>query len=135
MADRTRLQEKEMEDNYPMTAGYTTAQPEPVATEPITADSDQDSSSFDEKNDKNGKDVGETIMPVMSRRSVATSKTTDSEKDQPPPKRSWSSRINPLKRNPPPVPKERIVSREYKASWISRLVFQWVQPLMTVSYL
>jgi hypothetical protein len=133
MADETRRQEKEWEENDPMTAGYTTTQPETVATQPIIADSDQESSSVDEKNDKNGKEVGEAVVPVMSRRSVATSKTADSEIDQPIVKRSWASRLNPLKRNAPPVPKERIISREFSANWASRLIFQWVHPLMTVS--
>jgi len=133
MADETRRQEKEWEQNDPGTGGYTTTQPEPVATEPIIADSDRDSSSFDEKNDKNGTEMGGAVKPVMSQRSVATTRTSDSEKDQAVVKRSWTSRMNPLKRNPPPVPKERAVSREYQANWASRLIFKWVHPLMTVS--
>jgi ATP-binding cassette subfamily C (CFTR/MRP) protein 1 len=46
-------------------------------------------------------------------------------------KKTWT--LNPLKhRKIPPVPKERIVSREYGASWWSRLTFQWITPIMTV---
>ncbi|KAF2405484.1 ABC multidrug transporter-like protein [Trichodelitschia bisporula] len=45
-------------------------------------------------------------------------------------KKSW----NPLKRNPPPVPTERGVSREYTANFFSLLTFQWVTPLMSTGY-
>lgn len=46
----------------------------------------------------------------------------------------WCRRINPLRWGAiPPVPKERIVSREYKAGFFSKLTFQWMSPLMAVS--
>ncbi|GAM88788.1 hypothetical protein ANO11243_068220 [Dothideomycetidae sp. 11243] len=52
-----------------------------------------------------------------------------------PQKRSWSQRINPLKsKYPPPIPKEKQVSREYKASFLSKLTFQWMAPIMHVGY-
>lgn len=45
----------------------------------------------------------------------------------------WYKRMNPLKwGKKPPVPKERTVSREYGASFLSMLTFQWMAPLMTV---
>jgi ATP-binding cassette, subfamily C (CFTR/MRP), member 1 len=51
------------------------------------------------------------------------------------PKRSWHSRINPLrKRHPPPVPESRRISREKGANFLSLLTFQWINPLMTVGY-
>lgn len=50
-----------------------------------------------------------------------------------PPRKTWSEKLNPLKyRKIPPVPKERIVSREHGASLWSKLTFQWITPIMTV---
>ena len=50
-------------------------------------------------------------------------------------KAPWHHRINPFRsRNIPPVPKERVLSREYNASFFSLLVFQWINPIMTVGY-
>ncbi|KAH0538877.1 hypothetical protein FGG08_004533 [Glutinoglossum americanum] len=51
------------------------------------------------------------------------------------PERKWYRRLNPLDWGPrPPVPEERRVSREYKASILSALTFQWIAPLMKVGY-
>lgn len=48
--------------------------------------------------------------------------------------KSWYQKLNPMRWGAiPEVPKERIVSREYEAGFFSRLTFQWVNPLMTVS--
>ncbi|KAI9884586.1 MAG: hypothetical protein M1823_003635 [Watsoniomyces obsoletus] len=50
-------------------------------------------------------------------------------------KRSWWTRLNPLKpKRKPPVPEERTVSPEYGASLWSRVTFRWMAPLMTVGY-
>ena len=47
----------------------------------------------------------------------------------------WHHRINPFRsRNIPPVPKQRAPSREYNANFFSLLVFQWINPIMTVGY-
>lgn len=52
----------------------------------------------------------------------------------PPPAKPWYKQINPLRWGGiPAVPKERIVSREYTAGFFSKLTFQWMTPLMTVS--
>lgn len=49
-------------------------------------------------------------------------------------KRKWYKRLNPLKRSrKPPIPHERTVVPEYKASFWSLLTFQWIGPLMRVS--
>jgi ATP-binding cassette, subfamily C (CFTR/MRP), member 1 len=132
MARDPRGEEKEWEANDPVVGANTTSQEEPIATEPGTpvgGDLEKESSSeLDEK--RNNQD---TIIPVVSRRSVATSIYPESSAiDAEPVKRSWISRLNPLKRNPPEVPKERKVSREYTAGRLSRLTFQWITPLMTV---
>ncbi|EEP77403.1 hypothetical protein UREG_02252 [Uncinocarpus reesii 1704] len=48
----------------------------------------------------------------------------------------WYSKLNPLRlRRPPPVPKERSVSRESKAGFFSVITFQWMSPLMMTGYL
>jgi len=52
-----------------------------------------------------------------------------------PQKRSWSTRLNPLKKRiVPPVPEHRGVSGEYRANFLSALYFQWMVPLMSVGY-
>jgi ABC-type multidrug transport system fused ATPase/permease subunit len=50
-------------------------------------------------------------------------------------RRTWRERLNPFKRkNVPPIPAERAVSREYQAGFFSALYFQWMAPLMSVGY-
>ncbi|CAN9393374.1 unnamed protein product [Alternaria alternata] len=49
-------------------------------------------------------------------------------------KKPFYKRLNLLKNNPPPIPKERKVSPEYTAGFFSRLSWQWMQPLMRVGY-
>lgn len=49
-------------------------------------------------------------------------------------KKPWHKKLNPLKWGKiPPVPTEREVSREYHASFLSAVYFQWMAPLMSVS--
>ncbi|POR34346.1 ABC transporter family protein [Tolypocladium paradoxum] len=63
--------------------------------------------------------------------SAATAATTAPE----PKPRKWYSRANPLRWGGiPRVPDERIVSREYGAGFLSKLMFQWMTPLMTTGY-
>ncbi|RAR12763.1 multidrug resistance-associated protein 5 [Stemphylium lycopersici] len=50
------------------------------------------------------------------------------------PKKPFYKRLNVLKNNPPPIPKERTVSPEYTAGLFSKLSWQWMQPLMRVGY-
>lgn len=75
---------------------------------------------------------------VESLSSESRSDSSDAVKPTPavpPPKAPWHHRINPLRsRNIPPVPKERTISREYKANFFQKLTFQWINPLMTVGY-
>lgn len=48
----------------------------------------------------------------------------------------WYTKLNPLRlRRPPPIPEERSVSREYKAGFLSLVTFQWMSPLMMVSFI
>jgi ATP-binding cassette subfamily C (CFTR/MRP) protein 1 len=49
--------------------------------------------------------------------------------------RPWYRKLNPLRWGGiAPIPEERTVSREYKASFLSKMTFQWMAPLMTVSF-
>ncbi|KAI9375909.1 P-loop containing nucleoside triphosphate hydrolase protein [Aspergillus egyptiacus] len=56
----------------------------------------------------------------------------------PPSQTKWYRRLtlNPLRlQKIPPVPEQRSVSREYGASFLSLVYFQWMSPLMKVGYL
>jgi hypothetical protein len=67
----------------------------------------------------------------------ASDRGDDGGNDDPPTpisKPKWYRRLNPLRlQKVPPVPTERRVSREYGASFLSIITFQWVAPLMHVS--
>ncbi|KAF2156832.1 ABC multidrug transporter-like protein [Myriangium duriaei CBS 260.36] len=56
-------------------------------------------------------------------------------KDTVPKNRPWIDKINPFKtKYPPPIPKERSECREHNASFLSKLTFQWMAPIMHVGY-
>lgn len=60
--------------------------------------------------------------------SVGTTATAAAAQAKP-----WKQKLNPLRWGRiPPIPEERIQSREYGASIFSKLFFNWVTPLMTV---
>lgn len=60
---------------------------------------------------------------------------TDSNVDHPVVKKKWYKKINPMKWGaPPPVPETRTPSREYTASFLSLVYFQWMAPIMSVSF-
>lgn len=125
-------QEKEYASTDPVGAVNSTNTSEPVATEPLQyVESESDGSSLSEKQKENLRpDVKRTLTTTTTASSVAPESTTVAPKK----KKPWYKRLNPLKRsNKPPVPKERVVSREYGASFLSMLTFQWMAPIMTVS--
>jgi ATP-binding cassette, subfamily C (CFTR/MRP), member 1 len=74
----------------------------------------------------------------VSRVSVTGTESSEETKAQPivtPPTHApWHHKINPLRGKIPPVPTERKVSREYGANFFSLLIFQWINPIMTVGY-
>lgn len=127
----TGRQEKEFASTDPVGAADSTNTTEPVATEPLqTVVSDSDSSS----------NVGGVKERPLADRTLTTTTTRssladESKADPPLTKKPWYKSLNPLKRRtPPPVPKERVVSREYKAGLFSRLTWQWMAPIMHVGY-
>lgn len=104
---------------------------EPVATEPLQhVATEKDLEKFASKEQQK-----ETLQRVQSTSSDVSSSVTDT-KSETPKKKLWHKRLNPLKRRKkPPVPTERIVSREHSAGFLSILTFQWMNPLMTASLL
>jgi ATP-binding cassette, subfamily C (CFTR/MRP), member 1 len=106
---------------------------EPVNTEPLRyVETEKDI-------EKMGEDFGDekAVRRITTTTSAAESTSDDVDiKEEVKPKPPWYDRINPLKRRkPPPVPEDRIVSREYGAPFLSLLTFQWMNPVMTVGYL
>lgn len=74
---------------------------------------------------------------LTTTKSYATDATATSAGPEPAQggKKGWRRVINPLRWGSiPPVPEERIVSREYKASFLSKMVFAWMAPIMTAGY-
>ena len=103
--------------------------------------SDSDKSVSDKDRTLAAKSTEKSKRPDNFRRtttrSTAFSATTDfdNEDDDPVTKRKpWYRKgLNPLRWGSlPPIPKERSTSREYEASFLSRLTFQWMSPLMAV---
>lgn len=123
-------QEKEYASIDPVGAVNQTNSAEPVATEPlqyIRSESDL-SSSHHELEKEHRPDLDRTVT-------ATTTTSTLSVESQPKEKKPWHKRLNPLKRSiKPPIPKERNVSREYGASFLSLLTFQWMAPLMSTGY-
>lgn len=72
--------------------------------------------------------------PLAATKSYATDASVTTSAAVQYAEKSWYKKLNPMRWGPiPEVPKERIVSREYQAGFFSKLTFQWMNPLMTVS--
>ena len=79
---------------------------------------------------------GPELREVRTAASAATTATRATTQPGPPEKKPWHKNLNPLRWGSlPPVPPERMASREYQAGFFSMLTFQWMAPLMTVSFL
>ena len=148
----TGKQEKEYASTDPVGAAHQTNDPEPVATGPLQSvgsndradshefhatqplqyvGSDSDISSSDQEKKETRPDVNRTLTTTTTTSSM-TAETRDAEPQK---KSPWYKRLNPLKRSTkPPVPKERRISREYGAPFLSLLTFQWMAPLMSTGY-
>ncbi len=130
----TGKHEKEYASTDPVGAAHETTEPEPVVPGPIQlqysgSESDESSSEREKKH----------VQPAVHRTITATtttsSMTVESTTNEPGKKNAWYKRLNPLKRSvKPPIPKERRISREYGASFLSLLTFQWMAPLMSTGY-
>ena len=107
-----------------------TTSSEPVATESLQDGGPETNHSDlqEEKKQEGAVDIHRTVTAV-------TNASTMSVESQSKAKKPWYTRLNPLKRSiKPPIPKERAVSREYRASFLSLLTFQWMAPLMSTGY-
>lgn len=118
----------------------TAPDPQAAAVEPITP-KDPEEGVFAIDIDKNEKDAGSDVdekairpeLKATKSHATDTSVATTTTRRQPESK-PWYKTPNPLRwGGVPPVPEERIVSREYKAGFFSQLTFQWMAPLMSVS--
>ncbi|KAL9061737.1 MAG: hypothetical protein Q9206_000360 [Seirophora lacunosa] len=124
-------QEKELASTDPVGAAAATNTEEPVATEPLQAVVSDSDSSSDAAEKKERPFANRTLTTTTTRSSV----TVDSKTDETTTTKPWYRRLNPLKRRtPPPLPKERLVSREYSAGLLSRLTWQWMAPIMHAGY-
>ncbi|KHJ32210.1 putative abc transporter [Erysiphe necator] len=83
------------------------------------------------KNKKPGKETSST-----SRAEFNTTRILEFDSSEPPQgEKSWLYKLNPFRQGSvPPVPKEKLVTKEYNAGFISRLYFHWMTPLMAVGY-
>ena len=122
-------QEKEYASTDPVGAVNETNSSEPVATEPLQyVESDSDISSSKQQPKEGQPHVHRTVT-------TTTTTSTLTVESQPNEVKPWYKRLNPLKRSiKPPVPKERGISREYSAPFLSLLTFQWMAPLMSTGY-
>jgi hypothetical protein len=94
-----------------------------------TTDSDSRHNDDAQQNDD---DNGNDLARTRSNATDASARTTATELQ--PQNLPWYKKLNPLKwGGAPPVPHERIVSREHDAGFFSKLTFSWMTPLMTVS--
>ncbi len=128
-------EEKEFRTTDPVAATNVTNSSEPVATEPLQYVDSESSISEREKDPE--KSVKRTTTARTTSTAGASALSSQGEEtkstEQKAAKKAWYKRLNPLKRgHKPPVPKERVVSREYEAGFFSRLTFQWMSPLMRV---
>ncbi|MCJ1276313.1 hypothetical protein MMC21_004118 [Puttea exsequens] len=131
MAETGKDKEEYVSDD-PVTAAHQTNEVEPVANEPLQyVDSEDDSSSS--RSEK--KAYQSAVDRTVTQTTTTSSLTVESTSLGPTGRKPWYKRLNPLKSSKkPPVPKERKVSREYGASFLSLLTFQWMAPLMSTGY-
>ena len=120
--------EKDLEKNE--SVGVATNRAEHQDAEGWEPASDSDSSPDEVEFEKQEPHILPTAVRTQT---TSTEITTISETTEPKKKLSLSKRLNPLKRNPPQVPSKRQPSREYTANFFSKLTFQWISPLMSVS--
>lgn len=130
-------EEKELQSTDPVGAANATNNSEPVATEPLGYVVSESESSISEREKEPEKRVARTITARTTSTTGASALSTQGDEskstEETSAKKAWYKRLNRLKgSHKPPVPKERVVSREYEAGFFSRLTFQWMSPLMRV---
>ncbi|EQB43782.1 ABC transporter [Colletotrichum gloeosporioides Cg-14] len=120
----------------------TAPDPQAAAVEPITPKEPEDAAyvididGTDEKNESSDVDEKTARPELKATKSHATdTSVATTTANRQPESKPWYKTPNPLRwGGVPPVPEERIVSREYKAGFFSKLTFQWMAPLMSTGY-
>lgn len=136
--------EKDWESNEPVginTLGPMQNDPDLTDTEPSISEIEDEKKQMrhnvavgGSSSSADGYDEKSSAKPDLERAiTSATTATEYSRAEEPEKKRSFMTKINPLKRNPPPVPDKRGDSLEHKANWFSKLTFHWITPVMSVS--
>jgi len=125
------LDENEKEKDFglvdPQAAAENPTEYEPIRTEPTEKDVEK---TGDGHSARGRLARLQSSTSAYSEASDSESNATRSIRKRKP----FYKRLNFLKNNPPPIPKERDVCPEYTASFFSRLSWQWMQPLMRVGY-
>ncbi|KAG7002238.1 multidrug resistance protein fer6 [Physcia stellaris] len=120
--------EKEYASTDPIGGANDSHTTESVASEPLQVVVSNSDSISSEKGKRDDLEVSKTLSATTTTSTQAPG--SESTKTKP-----WYKSLNPMKsRSKPPVPKERIVSREYGASFWSMLTFQWMAPIMRTGY-
>ena len=136
--DKSAEKEQERASTDPEGAANSLTPSEPVATEPlqyVAFDSESSSSHHADPEKDPEKHSRPRAQRTVTNATSISALTTETRSTAVKRRKPWYKRLNPLKWGPkPPVPKERIVSREYHAGFLSLLTFQWMSPLMTVGY-
>jgi len=135
MADNSN--EKDGEQNKPIEVAPKKAEYNgPESAELSETESSSPSELDGRENKQDPKKQPTKIRPAAIRTQTATSEVSTGSRATNEPqtktKLSLSKRLNPFKRNPPPIPEERIVSKEYGANFFSMLSFHWISPIMAV---
>jgi ATP-binding cassette, subfamily C (CFTR/MRP), member 1 len=102
---------------------------------PSAENSDKIDPVEDDAGDRDG-EVGPRRAQLTTTKSYATdtSAATGRTGAQEPEALTWYQKLNPLRWGPvPPIPDERVPSREHQAGFFSALTFAWMAPLMSVS--
>ena len=130
--------------NDPAAVVSTTNHDEPLDSDLDVSDSERDFVRTGKKADDadlqddieagSGSRKGKQSLARAKSYATTTSATSRIEEEQVVVKKAWYKKTNPLKWGaPPPVPETSGVSREYTAGFVSKLYFQWMAPIMSVS--
>lgn len=133
MAGSEREKDTDPADSY--AADRATSSDEPLDEEKAIASEAAERDEIvpdDERSSRDQRQELNLLQSTVTETSIATAATSRNPEDGK--KKPWHAYINPLRWGRiRPVPKERTVCPEYKAGFFSMLLFQWMQPLMTVS--
>ncbi|KAI1106117.1 ATP-binding cassette transporter protein YOR1-like protein [Jackrogersella minutella] len=127
-------EDKEIRPADPLADVDNTGNSEPAT--PASAYDDPEKEIHRHEEDSDEKLAGrEELKHTQSYATDTSTVTRTTSRATVPAKKSWLRKLNPLRWGSiPPVPKERQVSREYTAGFLSKLTFHWMAPFMDVGY-